>query len=454
MKVRKILLDKKTTNNTGKRKKVKVTVFNALKWFLISKLFSLEKISKASLGIIERWFTTVADSKDFLELDFTLVATVLNSSELLVDSELQVFDVMNAWLNHKQIERSKHAKYLLQRVRLSLLSVPALNNILDKNLWITENDECSEVVKKVIEYKNKFPFSCTNILPTSRYCSQKNFKFIINDGRRRVAINPIAIDLIDFSSINSLPITNYRRYRSKIVCIKGEIYVFGGSNGFYPVLPVEKYSPDTNTWDVITKIYDGRKNFCGCSFIDSIFVLGGLLVKEKDTNSCLVFNTINKKWKQISKMKVARKYASCTVFEGRIVVSGGHNWSNGKLKTVEAYDHVDDSWTNMPSMIEERRYHKSVAIKNKLYIVGTYLSSNLEVFDFCSNKFALIKYNSTSLRNNYIFDISTFGNKILFFIDNSASVLVYDVESDEWLKKLCEATQHIEFFSCAKIPQL
>ena len=107
------------------------------------KHFSLKKVSKASLDIIERWFATVADSKDFLELDFTCVSAVLNSSELLIDSELQVFNALNAWLNHNSIERSKYAKYLLQRVRLSLLTIPALNNILCKNLWITENDERS-----------------------------------------------------------------------------------------------------------------------------------------------------------------------------------------------------------------------------------------------------------------------------------------------------------------------
>ena len=143
MKVNKILLDEKAANSKDKQIEIKVTVSNTFIWFLISKVFNLNKVSKTSLGIIQRWFTTVADSKDFLELDFTCVSAILNSSELLIDSELQVFNVMNAWLNHNSIERSKHAKYLLQRVRLSLLTIPALNNILCKNLWITENDERS-----------------------------------------------------------------------------------------------------------------------------------------------------------------------------------------------------------------------------------------------------------------------------------------------------------------------
>ena len=143
LKVSKILLDEGTANSIDSQVEIKFTVSDTLKWFFISKLFSLKKVFKTSLGIIERWFATVTDSKDFLELDFICVSAVLNSSELLIDSELQVFNAMNAWLNHNSIERSKYAKYLLQRVRLSLLTIPALNNILCKNLWITENDERS-----------------------------------------------------------------------------------------------------------------------------------------------------------------------------------------------------------------------------------------------------------------------------------------------------------------------
>ena len=263
LKVYKILLDEKTANSTSKQIEKKVTVSNTLKWFFISKHFSLKKVSKTSLGIIERWFTTVADSKEFLELDFTCLAVILNRSELLIGSELQVFDAMNAWLNHKFIERSKHVKYLLEILRLSLLTIPALNNILDKNLWIAMNDECSEVIKKVIEYKNKLPFNIINNLPPSRYCSQNNFDIVIVGGvekfERQVVRDAFTVDCTDFFTVDSLPIINYRRYYLKTVCNKGEIYVFGGiDDNNNPVIAVEKYSSTNNNCNFITQMYDNR----------------------------------------------------------------------------------------------------------------------------------------------------------------------------------------------------
>ena len=87
-KVSKILLDERTANSTGKQLEIKVTVLNNLMWFFISKHFNLKEVSKKSLGITARWFTTVANSEDFLELEFTCVSAVLSSSELIIDSEL------------------------------------------------------------------------------------------------------------------------------------------------------------------------------------------------------------------------------------------------------------------------------------------------------------------------------------------------------------------------------
>ena len=460
LKIRKVLLDEKNTFQTCKWNGDKVTALNCIPCFFFSKRFRHQGFSERSLRVIKRWFTIVADSEDFLKLDFTCIAAILNSSKLLIDSELQVFNVMNSWLNHKSVERSKHAKYLLQRVRLSLLSVPALNNILNKNLWIVMNVECSEVIRNVIEYKNKFPYNYTNILPRSSYGSQENFDLFIvggeNESTEEVFRDAFTIDSTDFSRVSCLPNINYERAQLETVCIKGEIYVFSGYNyRDNQIMPIEKYSPATKTWNVIANMYDDRNCFCSCSFIDSIYVLGGLL--EDETSSCYFFNTINKAWKEITSMKVARQFPSCAVFEGKIVVSGGYNNINdGDLNTVEAYDHIDDSWTNMPSMIEERSSHKSLAIENKLFLIGGFrFNRSIEVFDSHCNQFVLLKDHPEGL-SNYIFNNSnvlSIGNKIVIFSNEEGCVVIYDAEINKWEKKSCEATKNIELFSCAILPK-
>ena len=85
------------------------------------------------MRFIERCFAIVAESKDFSELDFASLVKILSSSGLNIDSELQVFDAFYSWLCHDITKRSKYAKQLLSKVRISLLSVQALNKILKKN---------------------------------------------------------------------------------------------------------------------------------------------------------------------------------------------------------------------------------------------------------------------------------------------------------------------------------
>ena len=170
-----------------------------------------------------------------------------------------------------------------------------------------------------------------------------------------------------------------------------------------------------------------------------------------------MFNTINKTWKKFARMNEFRDNASCVVFEGRIVVSGGFNNIDGRLKTVlntvEAYDHVDDSLTNMPNMIERRSSHKSVAIKNKLFIISGYNSHTLEVFDSSSKNFTLMQLPSTNLDSYYIADVTLIGNKVVLFSNLNRSVFLYDVANDAWSEKSCKATKHIQYFSCASLPQ-
>ena len=60
-----------------------------------------------------------------------------------------------------------------------------------------------------------------------------------------------------------------------------------------------------------------------------------------------------------------RKFAACTVFEGKIVVSGGV-----QSNTVESYDFYENKWTYLPSMIEYRYFHVSLGQVVKFLIVS------------------------------------------------------------------------------------
>ena len=117
-----------------------------------------------------------------------------------------------------------------------------------------------------------FQKDSSSIYP-SRYCSQVQFKIIFCGGCDIKSDTSVAsvkhIDGINFNKTKKLSSMNEERSLFKAICIKGEIYVFGGiTNATYYVNNVEKCTLFTNTWTTLTNIFDKRLNFCGCSFID------------------------------------------------------------------------------------------------------------------------------------------------------------------------------------------
>ena len=413
----------------------KINILKAAAFYYVSHIFAQSSLYKISLRFIERCFPMFVDSETFLQLGFISVSRILSSSKLHVDSELQVFNAADRWLYDNITERSKHTKRLLLRIRLSLLSVSALNFILNKNSCFKRCNECVGIIKEAL--KNKNSFNSNNPSINSRFCDQDNFN-IIYCGGNDVNTQTVVSDVhsVKANSLNTgkiQPSMKEERQFSKIVCLKGDVYVFGGVDSKNnTVMSIEKYSAAFKSWETIGSMYDNRRMFCVCSFMDNIYVLGGIkdyLIQE----TCIEFNTNTWKWKEVAGMNEERcNNESGIVFQERIVISGGkHPFQY--FNTVEAYDPLADKWSYMPNMVEERSYHKSVSIKNKLFVVGGYRKT-CEVFDSVFNKFVLLVPPLASFKNFLHFpaEVISISNKVFVFGYLRKTFLVYDVKNNKW----------------------
>ena len=211
--------------------------------------------------------------------------------------------------------------------------------------------------------------------------------------------------------------------------------MYGVVNGSNFGKTVQKYSFVNKTWEKVADMYDIIDGFCACSFMDCVYFIGPI------NNSCIEFNTTTGEWRQVAGTKQWRRNASCTAFEGRIVVSGTMNFL-GHNNTVEAYDHVANTWYDLPNMVEGRSGHKSVAITNKLFVIGGSKSTG-EVFDSGCNKFVLLKLPTASV-GEYLWLTSavvTLGYKLVIFNNRENRILFYDIENDEFSEEECEVAK-------------
>ena len=154
------------------------------------------------------------------------------------------------------------------------------------------------------------------------------------------------------------------------------------------------------TWEELKFFYEKFVyGYCMCSFVDNIFIIGGRYDcfngKNDVRRSCVVFDTTTKNWKEVAEMNDYRFNAARTVFEGRVVIFGGAN-DNGFSRSVEAYDHVADTWSYMSNMIHGSYDHNLLAVSNKLFALGCGGNWDIcEVYDSISKEFVVINSHPT-----------------------------------------------------------
>ena len=121
-----------------------------------------------------------------------------------------------------------------------------------------------------------------------------------------------------------------------------------------------------------------------------------------------------------------RQNASCAVFEGKIVVTGGsfsvNSFSHRDLNSAESYCFYENKWTKFPNMLVARNCHTTVSMGNKLFVIGNDYKKGSEVFDSVTNKFVYIKsplkinhFNAITILPNV--NALSIGYKILLFQD-------------------------------------
>ena len=189
------------------------------------------------------------------------------------------------------------------------------------------------------------------------------------------------------------------------------------------------------------------------------FVICGINKSYEFYDPAIQYDTKKGQKKIIAGMKLPRFDAACTVFDEKIVVSGGH-WfvmvpRYVSTNTVEVYDKDTGTWSCMLDMVEDKSKHSLFVIKSNLYLIGT-TSTGCEVFDKFTNKFIIIESFSSLPRTYYFreFDAVSFGNKIAIFGKKESTIIFYDTEKDEWYEESCEDLEDDRCISYCKMPQV
>ena len=170
---------------------------------------------------------------------------LISSSNILITSEIEVFDALDAWISHKLEERSKFAKSLLLQVRFPLLSDCALEYMLNKDSSFKQVEECRTITNDVLNNKFNY-FRKPKSYVTIRYCSQ--------------------------------PVSTFKELLSKYkVCYRGEVYNFHYYFSYHQRnAEVAKYSPSSLKYVRFAKLHRNwvqHRNYSVCVLMNKVYLI-------------------------------------------------------------------------------------------------------------------------------------------------------------------------------------
>ena len=296
-----------------------------------------------------------------------------------------------------------------------------------------------------------------SVLYENRYCDQNEFDIVINHECISMYSTNSIIQIQNVNvkcSLLLIPMSANRCY-AKTAVVGSDIFVLGKYD-----IEVRKTScvdiRSRSTWKHLSKMPDSRTNFSVCSFMNSIYIIGGYL-EGNYSKGCYKYETNLNKWTKIADLNIDRCKSACAVFEGKIVATGGFRYS-GRTNSAESYDHYENKWTRLSDMICWRDEHSSFSMGNKLFVIGDNYHY-AEVFDSTSRKFTLLNFKKPCKILEFSCDCQTISvcRKMFVFctclINRQPMLHVYHVNEKRWVSQKTIEGVHFRKPIIKKVPK-
>ena len=150
-----------------------------------------------------------------------------------------------------------------------------------------------------------------------------------------------------------------RNFHGSVV-VGNSVFIVGGWDNN----TIEEYNYSTKTFKTVATMNTFRRSFGICVFNEREVLVAGGLENYMATNSCLLFNTNTKKFKEIAIMETKRAAHDLVNVGGVVYSICGYNDDGVELNTIETFDLATEHWKTSDVRLHIARcYHRAVAHK-------------------------------------------------------------------------------------------
>lgn len=244
-----------------------------------------------SEGYIHNHFLDVVEHDEYPELPKDLLLKFLQSEDLNIESEFQVFTAAMKWILHDTSKRRRFIFEVMGPIRFPIISQKLLGKYID---------DCKDLSLKIALRKlvqdfrqdRKMPYEMklTRVKPyllQPRKCSRKTIYMIGGYTREiggRWSDSHTLCSVESFNSFcqqwKSIPPLRHARSCHGVCITNGLIYVFGGESDSLIYDNAECFDPTANKWSVIPSMTMPRCGLGACAVEDQIYAIGGWIGSE------------------------------------------------------------------------------------------------------------------------------------------------------------------------------
>ncbi|KAM4693140.1 kelch-like protein 6 [Discoglossus pictus] len=380
---------------------------------------SLDSLKLQVQNYIIQNFSQVLNHEDFLELPFEILYNILQSDDLYVTEESQVFETVINWIHYKEQERLEILPKILECVRLPLLDPWYLVGTVEANelirhspdvfpllqearmYYYSGNEIISERTKpRIHEFQSEVFMIIGGCTKDEKFVTEVTCLDPLRRSRLEVAKLPVSeqenenenkkwveFACITFknevyisggketqhavwkynSAINKwiqIEYLNVGRWRHKMAALCGKVYAIGGFDGSQRMYSVEAYDPFHNCWTEVAPLLVSVSSFAAASYQKKLYIIGGGPNGKLATDKTQCYDPATNKWSLKSPMPVEAKCINAVSFHDHIYVVGG------AMKALYSYSPLEDAWCLVTKFSHERASCGIAACCNKIFITG------------------------------------------------------------------------------------
>ena len=235
-----------------------------------AKTHGSEPLIEAATVYFRDHFMDAVKNEEYLSLPAEDLAHLLDSDDINVRSEEDIYRAVEAWLNHNTEERKDNLSQVLCHVRLPLLSTSYLTQSVETNPYLKKSLDCRDLLDEAKNYHlmpEKFWHSTkTRFQPRK---STVGLLFAIG-GRGAVGEPFSSVECYDFrtNTWHDGPELRSRRRHVGVACLGSKLYAVGGHDGNQHLNSVECYDPKVGRWEYVQPMKKLRRGI-------AVGVLGG-----------------------------------------------------------------------------------------------------------------------------------------------------------------------------------